>query len=67
LRKRQQDVQGQSTHAGRGVEGLRDRDERDLVSVEEFDELSEIGERSGRTINLVDDDDVDPLRLYKLH
>jgi hypothetical protein len=31
------------------------------MSVEELDELGEVGERAGQAIDLVDDDDVDPL------
>ena len=55
----QQHVEGQSPHAGGGVEGLGDRDERDAVGVERFDQLGEIGERTGQPIDLVDDDDID--------
>src|SRR3984885_6027262 len=56
----QEHVQGQSSHAGRGVERLGDRDERHLMSVEEFDQLGEVGERAGQPVDLVDDDDIDP-------
>src|SRR3984885_8699164 len=54
-------IQGQSSHAGRGVERLGDRDERHLMCVEEFDQLGEVGERAGQPGDLVDDDHVDPV------
>ena len=47
LGERQQYVQRQPPHAGRGIEGLCHRDERDIVLVEQFDELGEVGERAG--------------------
>lgn len=59
LRKREQHVERQSPHAGRGVERLRDRDERNQMLVEKLDELGKIGERSGQPVDLVDHDDVD--------
>src|SRR5215203_3066057 len=59
LSEGQQHVEGEPPHAGRGVEGLGHRDERDAVLIEELDQLSEVGERSGKAIHLVDDDHVD--------
>ena len=55
----QQDVQRQPSHAGRGVELLRDRDERDIVAIEDLHQLGEVGERSRQAIDLVDNDDID--------
>src|ERR1700733_9863203 len=53
-------IQGQSSHASRRVERLGDRDERHLMGVEQFDQLGEVGERAGQSVDLVDDYDVDP-------
>ena len=53
-------IQGQSSHAGRRVELLGDRDERHLMGVEEFNDLGEVGERAGQPVDLVDNDGVDP-------
>ena len=61
---KEKDVQGQSSHAGRGVERLGDRDERHLMGVECLDQLGEVGERAGQPIHLIDDDHVDPSRLH---
>jgi hypothetical protein len=57
LRKRQQHVEGKTTHAGGGVESSRHRDKRDVMFIEEFDQLGEVGKRPCQTIDLVDDDD----------
>ena len=38
---------------------MGDGDERDTVLIEKFDQLGKIGERTGQTIDLIDDDDVD--------
>ena len=59
LRKRQQHVEGKTTRAGGGVESSRHRDKRDVVFIEEFDQLGEVGKRPCQTIDLVDDDDID--------
>jgi hypothetical protein len=59
LRKRQQHVEGKTTHAGGGVESSRHRDKRDVKFIEEFDQLGEVGKRPCQTIDLVDDDDID--------
>jgi hypothetical protein len=58
---KEKDVQGQSSHAGRGVERLGDRDERHSMGVEELDQLGEVGERAGQPVDLVDNDHVDPV------
>ena len=59
LGERQQHVQSKPSHRGGGVELLGDRDERDVVRIEQFDQLGEIGQRPGQAVDLVDDDDVD--------
>jgi hypothetical protein len=38
---------------------LGDRDEGDLVTVKDLDELGEIGERARQPVDLIDDDHVD--------
>src|SRR5215218_4953992 len=58
----QQHVEGEPPHAGRGVEGLGHRDERDLVGIEDLDELGEVGERAGEPVDLVDHHHIDELR-----
>ena len=55
----QQDVQGQPSHAGGGVELLGDRHERDAAAVEDIDELGKIGERACQPVDLVNDDHID--------
>src|SRR6202040_714590 len=47
-------------HRARRIELLRHRDERNSLSVEEFDQPGKIGERPGKPVDLVDDHDVDP-------
>ena len=59
----EQDVEGQPAHGGRGVEGLGDADEGDVVAIEHLDQLGKIHQRAAEPIDLVDDDDVDPPRL----
>jgi hypothetical protein len=51
LGKGQEHVQGQASHAGRGVERLGHRHEGDLVPVEQFNQLGEVGERAGQPID----------------
>jgi hypothetical protein len=60
-REGQENVQGQSSHAGGRVERLGDRDERHLMRVEQLDQLGEVGERARQPVDLVDDDHVDPM------
>ena len=62
LRKRQQHVEGQTSHAGGFIEGLGHRYERGVVFVEQLDELGEVGQRPCQPVDLVDDDDIDPSR-----
>ena len=59
LGKRQQNVERQPPHRGGGVELLGDGDERHAMAVEQLDQLGEVGQRAGQTVDLVDDDDVD--------
>src|SRR5262245_5149657 len=61
LGEREQDIKGKSPHRGRGIELLRDRDERYPMGIEQFDQLGKIGQRTGEAIDLVDDNDIDLL------
>jgi hypothetical protein len=63
LRKGQEHIQGKPAHGSRGVELLSYRDERDRLGVERFDQLCEVGERSGKTVDLIDYYHVDPAGL----
>ena len=63
LRERQQDVQRQPAHRGRGVERLGDGDEGHRVAVEHLDQLREIHQAAAEPVDLVDDHDVDPAVL----
>ena len=63
LREREQDVQRQPAHRGRGAERLRHRDEGDAVPLEHVDQLGKVGERAGQPVDLVADDGVDPAGL----
>ena len=56
----EQDVEGEPPHAGRGREGLRDRDEADGMALEDLDHAREVGEGAGEAVDLVDDDHIDP-------
>ena len=47
-------MQRQSSHAGRGVEGLSHRDENRAGRLEPFDELCKVGEGTGQSVDLVD-------------
>ena len=46
LGEAEQDVERQPAHRRRGVERLRDRDERDVVPLEDLDDAGEVGERA---------------------
>ena len=59
LGKGQEHVQGEPTHGRRCVELLGDRDEGDVMGIEQFDQFCEVGQRSGEAIDLVDADDID--------
>jgi hypothetical protein len=52
----------QSSHTGRRVERLGDRNEGLLMRVEEFNQLGEVGERARQPVDLVDDNHVDSSR-----
>ena len=60
LRERKQHVEGEPSHAGGGVQSLGHRDERDVVFVEQLDELGEVGQRPCQPVDLIDHDHVDP-------
>src|ERR1700675_303897 len=55
LGKGEQHVEREPTHAGRGIERLGDRHERDQLLIEQLDQLGEVGERAGEAIDLVED------------
>src|SRR5262245_13678475 len=59
LRKREQNVEREPAHAGGGVEGLGDRHEGHAVLVEQLDQLGEVGEGAGETVDLIDHNDGD--------
>jgi hypothetical protein len=63
LGKRQQHVQREPAHAGRGVEGLRDADEGHAALVEHLDEPCEVHQCPAQAVDLVDDHDVDTAAL----
>jgi hypothetical protein len=48
----QQHIEGQASHAGRGVERLGHRDEGDALGIECLDQLGEVGERAGQPVDL---------------
>ena len=56
----EQDMEGEPSHRGGGVERLGHRDERHIMPVEDLDEPGKIRQRPGQPVDLVDDDDVDP-------
>src|SRR5216684_7290686 len=58
LGERQQDIERQPPHRGRGIELLGDRDEGHAMTIEQLHELSEVGQRAGQPIDLIDDNDV---------
>jgi hypothetical protein len=64
LGEREQDVQRQPSHGRGRVELLGDRDERDIVLVEELDQLGEVRQRACQAIDLVNHDDIDLAGLH---
>ena len=60
LGKGQKHVQRQPSHGRRSVESLRDRHEGTFCCFKPFDQLREIRQRAGQTVDLVDDNHVDP-------
>ena len=59
LGKRQEDVQGQSSHARGCVELLGYRNERDTLCVEGFHDLGEIEQRARQPVDFIDHHHVD--------
>src|SRR5271170_468955 len=55
LREGQQDVKCKASHRGSSVELLRDCDKRNALRVEQLDHLGEVGDRTGKAIDLVND------------
>ncbi len=64
LREAQQHVEREAPHTGGGVERLGHRHERGAGLIEHLDQPGEVGERAGQTVDLVYDDDVEPLVEY---
>ena len=62
LCKRQEHIQGQSSHGGGGIELLGDRHEANTLFVELFDDLGEVGEGAGESVNFINNYGVDLLR-----
>ena len=60
LGKRQEHVQGKPAHRGSRIELLSDRHKRHMVRVEQLHQFREVRQRTGQTVDLVDDDHVDP-------
>jgi len=52
-------IQREPAHTGRSVERLGDRNEGDLMLVEQFDQPGKVGERSGEPVDFVHHHDVD--------
>jgi hypothetical protein len=48
LGKGQEHIEREPPHAGADVEGLRDRHKRDVVGIEQLDEIDEISKRAGQ-------------------
>src|SRR5436309_5348694 len=48
LGKRQQDIERQPPHRCRGIELLRDRDERYVMAIEQLHELGKVRQRAGQ-------------------
>ena len=58
LGEREQHVERQTPHRGRGVELLRHGDERGVMGIQHIDDFGEIGERPGQAVDLVNDNDL---------
>src|SRR6516164_1819319 len=63
LGKGQQDIEREPPHAGAGIEGLGHRHKRDVVGIEQLDELGEISQRAGQPVDLVNQHNVNLARL----
>src|ERR1700736_1488473 len=50
LGEREQDIEGESPHRGRGIELLGDGHKRHAMGLEQLDQLGEVGERPGQAI-----------------
>src|SRR5438128_2278 len=59
LSEGEHDIEIQSPCRVGRVEGFRDRDKRCSISIENLEQLMKVGYRTGKSIKLVDDDDVD--------
>ena len=59
LREGQKDIQDESSQAVGRIEILGDRDEGDVVALEEVHQSDEIEQRPRNAVQFVDDDDID--------
>src|SRR5260370_24276144 len=59
----QHDVQMHAAHGVGRIERLRNGDERRLMTLEQFDQLVKIQQRTGEPVDLIDDHDVDAAGL----
>src|SRR5690606_36690245 len=50
------------SHAGGGIEGLRDAHKTDVMLLKQLDQTGKIRERAGQAIDLVDNHDIDASR-----
>src|SRR5690606_14375332 len=62
LGKGEQHIERQPSHAGGGIEGLRDAHKTDVMLLEQLDHTGKIRERAGQAIDLVDNHDIDASR-----
>ncbi len=63
MSERQQHVEGQSTHVGRGIELLGDRYKGNATAIKDLDELGKIRQRPRQPIDLINNHYVDPACL----
>ncbi|SMX25902.1 hypothetical protein BOA8489_04047 [Boseongicola aestuarii] len=59
LREAEQHIERQPSHAGRGIEGLCDRDKRRPCPIQPVHKFREVGQRPRQPVDLVDNDPVD--------
>jgi hypothetical protein len=59
LREGEQNVEGQPAHRRCGIKVLRDRDEADIMGIEDLDNLCEVHEAACKPVHLIDNDCID--------
>ncbi len=62
LGQREKDIEGQSHHAGGGIEGLGDADKGCSVGIEQLHQHCEVGQGPGQPVHLIDHHDIQPAR-----